>query len=154
MSSRVGSVWCFTEYLTTWSSSRRWVKHLTHTLTNLSLMDAFLRRCLLSCCCCSVTKSSLTLVSPWTAAHQAFLSFTISRSLLKLMSTESVMLSNHLILCHLFLLCFQSFPASGSFSISTQVNTLMAVKCSICDHQCVALASKISLSIAFTPRIY
>ena len=43
--------------------------------------------------------------TPWTAAHQASLSFTISQSLLKLMSIESVMPSNHLILCHpLFLL--------------------------------------------------
>ena len=40
------------------------------------------------------------LVTTWTAAHQASLSFTISQSLLKLMSTESVMPSNHLILCH------------------------------------------------------
>ena len=38
--------------------------------------------------------------TPWTAAHQASLSFTISRSLLKLVSIESVMPSNHLILCH------------------------------------------------------
>ena len=38
-------------------------------------------------------------VTPWTAAHQAFLSFTISRNLLKLMSIESVMPSNHLALC-------------------------------------------------------
>ena len=38
-------------------------------------------------------------VTPWMAAHQAFLSSTISQSLLKLMSTESVMPSNHLILC-------------------------------------------------------
>ena len=37
-------------------------------------------------------------VTPWTAAHQAFLSFTISQSLHKLMSIESVMPSNHLIL--------------------------------------------------------
>ena len=44
-------------------------------------------------------------VTPWTAAHQASLSFTISQSLLKLMPIESVMLSNHLILCcPLFLL--------------------------------------------------
>ena len=43
--------------------------------------------------------------TPWTAAHQASLSFTVSRNLLKLMSTESVMPSNHLILCcpHLLL---------------------------------------------------
>ena len=38
-------------------------------------------------------------VTPWTAAHQASLSFTISSSLLRLMSIESVMPSNHLILC-------------------------------------------------------
>ena len=37
--------------------------------------------------------------TPWTAAHQASLSFTISQSLLKLKSIESVMPSNHLILC-------------------------------------------------------
>ena len=37
--------------------------------------------------------------TPWTAAHQASLSFTISQSLLKLMSIELVMPSNHLILC-------------------------------------------------------
>ena len=38
-------------------------------------------------------------VTPWTAAHQASLSFTLSRSLLTLMSVESMMPSNHLILC-------------------------------------------------------
>ena len=38
--------------------------------------------------------------TPWTAAHQTSLSFTISQSLLRLMSIESVMPSNHLILCH------------------------------------------------------
>ena len=38
-------------------------------------------------------------VTPWTTAHQASLSFPISLSLLRLMSTESVMPSNHLILC-------------------------------------------------------
>ena len=46
-------------------------------------------------------------VTPWTGACQAALSFTISWSLLKFMSTESVMPSNHLILCHLFLLLSQ-----------------------------------------------
>ena len=43
-------------------------------------------------------------VTPWTAACQASLSFTSSWNLLKLMSIESVMLSNHLILCHPLLL--------------------------------------------------
>ena len=54
----------------------------------------------------------------WTAAHQASLSITNSRSLPKLVSIESVMSSNHLILCHPFLFCLQSFPASGSFQMS------------------------------------
>ena len=48
--------------------------------------------------------------SPRTAAHQAFLSFTISQSLLKLMSMESVMLSSHLILCCCLLLLPLIFP--------------------------------------------
>ena len=51
-----------------------------------------------------LTKSHPTLCSPWTAAHQASLSFTISQRLLKLMSIESVMPSNHLSLCHPLLL--------------------------------------------------
>ena len=45
-------------------------------------------------------------VTPWIAAHQASQSFTISLSLLKLASIESVMPSNHLILCHPLLLNF------------------------------------------------
>ena len=56
--------------------------------------------------------------TPWTAACQASLSFTISLSLLKVMSTESVMPSNHLFLSCSLLLCLQSFPASWSFPIS------------------------------------
>ena len=56
-------------------------------------------------------------VTTWTAAHQASLSFT-SQSLLKLMSIESVMSSNHLILCCPFSSCPQSFPASRSFPVS------------------------------------
>ena len=56
--------------------------------------------------------------TPWTIAYQASLSITNSWSLLKLISIESVMPSNHLILCHPFSSCLQSFPASGSFPIS------------------------------------
>ena len=56
--------------------------------------------------------------TPWTAACQASLSFTSSRSLLTVMSIESVMLSNHLVLCCPFSSCLQSFPASGSFLMS------------------------------------
>ena len=49
--------------------------------------------------------------TPWTIAHQAFLSFIISQGLLKFMSIESVMPSNHLILCHSLLLLPLIFPS-------------------------------------------
>ena len=54
--------------------------------------------------------------TPWTAACQASLSITNSRSLLKLMSTESVMPSNRFILCHPLLLLSLIFPSIGVFS--------------------------------------
>ena len=57
-------------------------------------------------------------VTPWTAARQASLSITNSRSLLKLMSIESVIPSNHLILCHPLLFLPSIFPPSGSFQMS------------------------------------
>jgi len=57
-------------------------------------------------------------VTPWTAACQASLSFTISWSLLKLMCIESVMPSNHLILCHPLLLLPSVFPSIRSFLMS------------------------------------
>ena len=53
---------------------------------------------------------------PWTAARQASLSITNSRSLLKLMSIESVMPSNHLILCRPLLLPPSKFPSIRVFS--------------------------------------
>ena len=55
-------------------------------------------------------------VIPWTAAHQASLSITNSWSLLKLMSIMLVMPSNHLILCHPFLLLPSVFPSIRVFS--------------------------------------
>ena len=65
---------------------------------------------------------SLSLVwlfeTPRTAALQVSSSVTNTQSLLKLMSIESVMPSNHLILCCPFSSCLQSFPASGSFPMS------------------------------------
>ena len=54
--------------------------------------------------------------TPWTAARQAALSITNSRSLLKLMSIESLMPSNHLILCHPLLLPPSIFPSIRVFS--------------------------------------
>ena len=55
-------------------------------------------------------------VTPWIAAHQASLSSTISWSLLKFMSIESVMPSNHLSLCHPLLLLPSIFPSNRVFS--------------------------------------
>jgi len=55
-------------------------------------------------------------VTPWTVAHQASLSITNSQSLPKLMSTESEMLSNHLIICHLLLLLPSIFLSIRVFS--------------------------------------
>ena len=57
-------------------------------------------------------------VTQWTEALHSFLSFTISQSLLRLMSIESVMPSNHLILCHPLLFCLQSFLISWPFAMS------------------------------------
>ena len=63
--------------------------------------------------CCSVPP---LFVTPWTVAHQASWSFTISWSLLKLMSIEFVMSSNHLILHHPLLLLPSIFPNIRVFS--------------------------------------
>ena len=57
-------------------------------------------------------------VTPWTTACQASLSITNSQSLLKLLSSELEMPSNHLIRCHFLLLLPSIFPASGSFPMS------------------------------------
>ena len=67
-------------------------------------------------CCYSPTRLVQLFVSPWTAARQASLSFTISRTLLKLISIESVMPSNHLILCCPFLLLPSIVPSVRIFS--------------------------------------
>ena len=65
--------------------------------------------------CCSVTQC-LALVTPWTAARQASLSFTIFQSLLKFMSIQSMMPSNHLILCRPLLLMPSIFASIRVFS--------------------------------------
>ena len=72
-------------------------------------------------------------VTPWTAAPQASLSITNSQSLLRLMSIESVMPSNHLILCCPFSSHLPSFPASGSFQIPYPATVLsVAGECVFC----------------------
>ena len=71
-------------------------------------------------CCCRYSVQLLNRVrffaTPWTAVCQASLSITNSRSLLKLMSTELVMPSNHIILCHPLLLLLLIFPSIRVFS--------------------------------------
>ena len=62
-------------------------------------------------------------VTPWTAADQASLSFSISWSVLKLVSIESVMPSNHLILCCPLLFMFSIFPSIGVFSNESDTST-------------------------------
>ena len=61
-------------------------------------------------------------MTPRTAARQVSLSFTISRSLLKLMFIESVMLTNHLILCHPLVLLPSIFPLNKN--LKSQINYL------------------------------
>ena len=72
--------------------------------------------------CINLSVQSLSRIrlfeTPWTAARQASLSITNSQSLLKLMSFESVMPSNHLILCHPLLLP-SIFPSIRVFSIES-----------------------------------
>ena len=79
-------------------------RKLTVPLQLRPLTFTALKQRLRCCCCCSVAQSCPTLCDPWTAAHQASLSSTISWSLLRFMSIESAMLSNHLVLwCPLLL---------------------------------------------------
>ena len=70
-------------------------------------------------CCCSVTKSCLTLCNPMVCNTQASLSFTVSQSLLKHMSIEPVVPSNHLIFCCPLLLLLSVFPSIRVFSIES-----------------------------------
>ena len=79
-----------------------------HVLLNLHVF--------LFICCCSIAKSCLTLCDPLNCSTPDFLSFTISQSLFKLMSIESVMPFNHLILYHPFLLLPSIFPSIRVFS--------------------------------------
>ena len=63
-------------------------------------------------------------VTPGTSAHQAFQSFTVSQNSLKLMSIESVMPSNHLILCFLLLLMPSIFPSRKDFRVFSSESAL------------------------------
>ena len=85
-----------------------------------SLPDSFVSVVLITLCPFSSVQSlSCVFSTPWTAALQASLSVTNSQSLLKLMSFESVMPSNHLILCRPLLFLLSIFPSIRVFSIES-----------------------------------
>ena len=75
-------------------------------------------------CIVQLLKCLWLFVTSRTAAHLGSLSFTISGSLLKLTSIESVMLSNQFILCHLLSSCPQSFPESGFCFVFSPISGL------------------------------
>ena len=85
------------------------------------------------CYCCWVLNCVWLFATPWTAAHQASLSFTISQSLLELTSIELVMPSGHLILCCSLLL----LPAIKLMSIETLM---------LCNHLILCRPQNILLS--------
>ena len=104
-------------------------------------------------------------VTPWTAARQASLSFTLSQRLLKLMSIESMMPSNHLILCHLLLFPALSlaqhqdfFPVSGLFPSPAQRSGASASASALpVNIQCwfpLGLTRLISLLSKWLSRVY
>ena len=98
-----------------------WVKNRVGVVTSLPVIVCKLSPNRLASCLKTVVVVQLLnhvqlFATPWAAAHQAPLSSTIFQSLLKLMSIESVMPSNHLILCHPLLLLPSIFPSIRVFS--------------------------------------
>ena len=121
-----------------------------------SSVSAYLTRC-----CCSVPKFCL-FVTPWTVACQTSLSFTTSQSLLKLMSIEPVMPSNHLILSHPLLLLHSIFPSispsneySGLTSFRIDWFDLLAVQGTLKSLlQCHNSRASIFWCLAFMVQLY
>ena len=91
-------------------------------LSCISYSFLFIAKCFsivcMYCCCCVVQLLSCVqlFATPWTAAHQASLFFPISQNLVKFMFIESVMPSNHLILCYPLLHLPSIFPSIRVFS--------------------------------------
>ena len=106
---------CLPSNLTFPMSSQRnyWISYLLLSLSEIWVLKFWVLFCQFSSV--QLLSRVCLFVTPWTAAHQAFLSITISR-LLKLMSIESVMPSNHLILCSSLLLPPSIFPSIRVFS--------------------------------------
>ena len=98
----------------------------------------------MNCCCCFVAKSFLTLCHPVDYSTPGFLSFTFSRSLLKFLSIESVMLSDHLIFCHPLLLLPSILP---SIRVFYNLSVLRITKVLGLQHQSNEYSGLISFSI-------
>ena len=100
-----------------WNLPRPGIEHVSSALVGRFLSTAPLQcPCRCWCSCRSVTQLCPNFVTPWTAACQDSLSITNSHSLLKLMSIESMMPSNHLILCRPLLRLPSIFPSIRVFS--------------------------------------
>ena len=82
----------------------------------VQIMVRELRSHMQHCCYCLVSQCVQHFTSPWTTPRQTSLSFTISQNLLKLMYIESLMQSNHLVLCCPLLLLPSIFPNIRIFS--------------------------------------
>ena len=94
------------------------LRFIIFSISLLNISKYILPPLIIQLSCCSPTKSCLTLCDPMDGSTPGFLSFTISPSLFKVMSTESVMPVNHLILCCPLLFLTSIFPTSGSFPMS------------------------------------
>ena len=92
------------------------VKYPVHLYLNLHMKLTESKLGLLQFSSVQSLSHVLLFETPWTAAHQVSLSITDSQSLLKLMSIESMMPSNHLTLCHPLLLLPSIFPSIRFFS--------------------------------------
>ena len=88
--------------------------------------------------------------TPWTAARQPFLSITNSQSLLKLMSIESVMPSNHLLLCHPLLLLPSIFPSIKVFSNESALHIRWPLLVLQLQHQTFQWTLRIDFCDSFT----
>ena len=88
----------------------------SHPVVQKSVLDVCPKNWFISTIFLSSVTQSCLFATPWTAARQVSLSITNSQSLLKLMSIESVMPSNYLIVCHPLLLLPSIFPSIRVFS--------------------------------------